>query len=58
MGAIVIFATFLAFTFFMVIVFRAKELKKNKGNKAGVDSYCCGKCGTCDKDLPPPSGEC
>ena len=53
MTAIVIFIVFMTFTFFMVVVFRAKKLKAKKGANAGADSYCCGKCGACDKDLPP-----
>ena len=53
MMGIVIFIVFMTFTFFMIVVFRAKELKAKKGANAGADSYCCGKCGRCDKDLPP-----
>jgi hypothetical protein len=54
MLGIIIFAVFLIFTFFMAVLFRARELKARKGAQAGVESYCCGKCGTCDKELPPP----
>ena len=50
---ITIAIVFVLFVFFMAVVFKAKELKARKGSKAGADSYCCGKCGTCDKDQPP-----
>jgi hypothetical protein len=57
MIVIVILIVFLAFVFFMAVVFRAKELKTKKAANSGAESYCCGKCGTCEKDLPAaPAG--
>jgi len=44
---------FIILVFFMAVVFKAKELKARKGARAGADSYCCGKCGSCEKELPP-----
>ncbi len=49
---IVICITFMAFAFFMAVVYRAKELKAQKAANSGAESYCCGKCVTCDKGLP------
>ncbi|MFA7172668.1 MAG: hypothetical protein WC340_04525 [Kiritimatiellia bacterium] len=41
----------LCFVFFMAVVFKAKKLKARKN---GIETFCCGKCGTCDgKDQPP-----
>ena len=40
----------LFFVVFMAVVFKAKKLKANKN---GIETFCCGKCGTCEKDLPP-----
>lgn len=54
MLGIIIVTVFLIFTFFMAVLFRARELKARKGGSAGVESFCCGKCGTCDKGLPDP----
>jgi len=48
---ITIFSVFVFFVFFMAVVFKAKELKARKSN--GVETFCCGKCGTCEKKLPP-----
>ena len=54
MLAVIIFTVFIIFTFFMASVFKAKELKARKNN-SGADTFCCGKCGACDKDLPADS---
>lgn len=40
---------YLCFVFFMAVVFRAK--KRKASNNSGVETFCCGKCGTCEKDL-------
>ncbi|MDD2599372.1 MAG: hypothetical protein PHO37_09120 [Kiritimatiellae bacterium] len=48
---LVILFVYLCFVFFMAVVFKAKKLKASKNN---VETFCCGKCGTCeDKDQPP-----